>query len=279
MRKHTLFSLFIILSVFTFAQDSNRSGTSSFRLQFSGAPVATFSTVDTSYQNALSISPVLDLRTKHGWGITYSPSIVTSGQRTGIYMHSLSAGYEQYGRKKYDLAFNFTHNFFTNKTSVPYSSLANEIFFVYAYSKTWLKPVFFTSIGFGKDSDNVSTHDIGLAAGLSHDIKWEDEGIFSSIDITPAVLLDAGTNGYFSFLRASKYLSHSHRFVKYIKKHGKGVITKSPLALSNLELNLETDFVIGSFSIHPSGSIFFPLGRGTDHNAFGYGEISLQYSF
>ena len=276
--------LFLLLVSFAFAQDKTKSGTTSISLNFSGVPVVNISGSDTSYQNALSISPSVGLRTKSGWGIGYSPSLVVSGHNPGIYMHALSAGYEQSGKKSFDLAFNYTHYFFTNKTNIPYTPINNEADLSFAFTKTWLKPSFAASIGFGKDSADVSAHDIGLAAGLGHDLSWEDNGIFSLIEITPSILLNAGTNGFFSFLNVSKYISHSHNFARYVKKGGKrkgnnNTATDASLELSNLELNLETNFEIGSFSIHPSGSIFFPVSAGTDNALYGCAEISLQYHF
>jgi hypothetical protein len=281
MKNYTIVFVFTLMTFFTFAQDSTKSGVISISLNFSAVPVVNISGIDTSYQNALSVSPVFGLRSKGGWGIAYSPSIVTSGDKSGIYMHSLSAGYEQYGKKSFDLAFNYTHHIFTNKTSIPYTPLNNEVYFSVSYSKAWVKPVFSTSVGFGKDSLNKFVDDIGLAGGVSHDLSWEDKGIFSLIEVTPSVLLNAGTNGYFSFLQVSNYISHSHRFTKYIKKGDKRKATtaKTPLALSNLEFNLETNFEMGSFSIHPSGSIVSPISSGTDNSMYGYGEVSLQYHF
>ncbi|MDP4261741.1 MAG: hypothetical protein Q8941_04360 [Bacteroidota bacterium] len=277
--------LFIFLSIplvfSSFAQDNTKSGESSISLNFSGVPVVNITGTDTSYQNALSISPVFDLRSKSGWGITYSPSLVTSGQKTGIYVHSLSAGYERYGKKNFDIAFNYTRYIFTDKTSVPYSPINNEIYFSLAFTKPWLKPFFATSIGFGKDSANVAEHDIGLAAGISHGFSWEDKGIFSLIELTPSLSLNGGTNDFFSLLTVSRYISHSHNFAKYVKRGGKGKRANTPVSfeLSNFELNMETNFEIGSFSIHPSGSVFLPVSSGTDNSVYGYAQISVQYHF
>ena len=279
MKNYLLAGLFTLLTFFSFAQDSTKSGAISISVNFSGVPIVNISGIDTSYQNALSISPAISLRSKGGWGISYSPSIVTSGNTSGIYMHTLSAGYERYGKKNFDLAFNYTRHIFTNKTSVPYTPLNNEIYSSVSYTKTWLEPVLSTSIGFGKDSGNVSAHDIGLAGGMTHDFSWEDKGIFSEIEATPSVLLNAATNGYFSFLQVSDYISHSYNFTKYAKKGGKRNGAKTSLELSNVELNMETSFEMGSFSIHPSGSIVLPVSSGTDNAMYGYGEVSLQYHF
>jgi hypothetical protein len=279
MKAYAAAVLFTLSSICSFAQNKDQKGTSAAGLKFSSVPVVSILGEDTSYQNALSISPFLVLRSKKGWGISYSPSMITSGQRTGLYMHSLSGGYERYGDKSFDLAFNYTHHFFTNKTSVPYTSLNNEIYFSLAYSKTWLKPSLSASIGFGRDSNSLSSHDIGLATGVSHDMSWDDVGLFSSIDVSPSVMLNAGTNGSFSFLQTSAYLSHNRHFVKYVKKHGRGGSTKAGFDLSNVELTIEASLEIGAFSLHPTGAIVFPLHSGSDQNVFGYGELSFQYAF
>jgi hypothetical protein len=242
--------------------------------------VKSISGADTSYQNALSVSPVIDFRTSQGWGINYTPSIVTSGQRSGIYKHSFSLGYEQYGRKNHDLVFDYTHNFFTNKTSVPYSPLSNELFFLFASSASWVRPVIAAGAGFGKDNNNQSAFDIGLTGGISHAIKWTAADESSSFELTPAVLLNAGTNAYFSFLRVSKYIGRSHRYIKIVKKRGKSTsISSSSFELSNIELNLDSAIEFGGFSLRPGGSVFIPLAAGTGNSLFGYGELALQYSF
>src|SRR5690242_6441296 len=128
MKNYILITLFIFSGFFSFAQDSTGSGGISIGLNFSGVPVTSVSGVDTIYKNALSISPSFGLRSKGGWGIAYSPSFVTSANRPGIYMHTITAGYERYGSKIVDLDFHYSHYFFTNKTSVPFSPLTNEIY-------------------------------------------------------------------------------------------------------------------------------------------------------
>ena len=278
--KNYFFALVLILSSISgFTQDSLGSRASSISLNFSGVPTAQISGPDTTYQNSLSISPVLDLRSKSGWGITYSPGIITSGKKPGIYMHTISAGYDGFGKRNFGMSFNYSHFFFTNKTSVPYSPIKNEIFISFGYSRTWLKPLFIASIGFGKDSGNsVAAHEIGLAGGISHDFGWKDKSIFSYIGISPSLMLNAATNEYFSFLRASKYISNSINFPKYLKSKTKSG-DRQNLSLSNIELNLATDLEKNSFSIHPTASIFLPVSSGTDNSPYGYWQVSLQYHF
>jgi hypothetical protein len=277
MKNSALILLIAFSSFVASAQDSSKSNPLSVSLRFSGVPVSNNVETDTSYQTALSVSPTLGLH-KNGWGIVYSPSFVTSGQKQGIYMHAISVGYELDGKSNFEFETHYAHFFFTNNTSVPYSPLNNEIYLSTGYSGFWLEPVLETSFGFGNDSANAFSDDIGLSAGLSHDFDLQSKGIFSSIDITPAVKLNAGTNGFFAFLEVSKYISHSHNFTKYVKKDGRGK-GSNLFELSNLEADIEAEFKKGSFSIHPSGGIFFPVYSGTDQTISGYAELSLQYSF
>lgn len=136
-----------------------------------------------------------------------------------------------------------------------------------------------TSIGFGKDSGNsVPAREIGLAGGVSHDFGWKDNAIFSYIGISPSVMLNAGTNEFFSFLRASKYISNTTNFSKYQKRESKSA-NRQNLSLNNIELNMETDLEKNSFSIHPTASIFLPVSSGTNNSPYGYWQVSLQYHF
>lgn len=283
--------ILVLFSYFSFAQDTNTnkddksSGkNSSFQINFSTVPTQSVSGTDTSFANSFSIAPVLDLRSKSGWGVSYSPAIITSGAKTGIYMHTLSAGFERYGKGKTDLAFSYNHFIATNKTSVPYTPIANEIFFYVSHTASWVHPLVSASFGFGKDSTagagNTAT-ELGLQAGINHSFDWDLSGPFSSIDVTPGLILNAGSNQYFSFLSASKYMAHSRHLLKQIKKSGrnkKAGSSFSQITLSNLELNTETELEAGRFSLQPEGSIFVPLGS-SDHTIYGYWQVGLHYSF
>ena len=295
MKVSILFGLLIASSLIN-AQENNRKSNSSISINFSSVPLMSTSAGDTSFENAFSITPIIDLRTKTGWGISYAPSIVTSGLHPGIYMHTVSAGYERYGEKNFDLAFNYNHFFFSKNEQVPYSPLNNEIYFYLNYTQYLLQPVLASSIGFGTDTSggtSSSVHDIDLVLGLNHHFNWEDKGIFSSIELTPSLLANIGTNGYFSFLNNSKYLSHSNQFINYVKNgngnrgrgRGRGgnnntstIPTASNFSLSNIEAALEGDFIMGSFTLRPNGSLFFPTGSNSN-GIFGYCQLTVQYHF
>ncbi|MFL5809240.1 MAG: hypothetical protein ACJ749_06935, partial [Flavisolibacter sp.] len=115
MKTATLLVI-LIICLPGYGQDSTRARSSFIGLDVAGVPVQRISGTDTSFENALSVSPVIDLRTQGGWGISYSPSFVHSARNTGLYMHSFSAGYEQYDKHNMDLVFNYTHFIFTDKT-------------------------------------------------------------------------------------------------------------------------------------------------------------------
>lgn len=277
MKKYIVLVACSLISILVSAQDSTKERSSFIGLRFSGVPIEKI-TEDTIYQNELSISPIIDLRTRSGWGITYSPSILLTGDQPGLYLHTLSAGYERYGGKSLDIAFNYSRYIFTHNTNVPYSPISNELFLNVALNKCWLVPVFAGSIGFGKDSSSKFTHEFALVTGVRHDFAFDNKGTNSSIDVTPSLLLNAGTNGYFSFLQVSKYISNSHHFSSYTKHKGKGKDSTPSLELSNVELNVEAGLERGEFSLHPNASLFFPT-NGTDKAVSAFAELTLQYSF
>ncbi|HEY8658279.1 MAG TPA: hypothetical protein VIL78_04535 [Hanamia sp.] len=47
--------------------------------------------------------------------------------------------------------------------------------------------------------------------------------------------------------------------------------------LSNIEANIYAMYIIGNFSLEPSGSLFFPLHG--DNSLVGYWQINLNYYF
>jgi hypothetical protein len=278
MKKYFLLVACSSSVILAFAQDSTKVKSSFIGLRFSGVPIEKIAEADTTYQNELSISPIIDLRTKAGWGITYSPSILLTGDQPGLYLHTLSAGYEKYGGKTLDIAFNYSRYIFTHNTNVPYSPISNELFLSAAFNRGWLEPVFASSIGFGKDSTSKFTHEFALVGGVRHEFAFDLNGTINSVDLTPSLLLNAGTNGYFSFLQVSKYISNSHHFSSYTKHKGKGKDGSPSLELSNVELNMEAGLEKGEFSLRPNGSIFFPTS-GTDRTVSAFAELTLQYSF
>jgi len=277
-------------------QDSRKKWDASAELNFSTVPSIHFSGSDTTSKNALFIAPSFSIRSEGGLGIIYSPYFITSGSRPGIFMHQVTVGLEQYGKKNYVLVADYSHFFFTGNNSIPTTPITNEIILSGTYKKLWLSPRFSTGIGFGtnKETSNpTSAYDIELAGGITHYFDWKNENDFS-FNVTPSVLLNAGTNEYFSFLKLSKYISASNNYKNFIKNphatnKGRGnagrtatTTTTSPtpvaqtISINNIEVNLESTIEHGSFSIRPAASVYLPL---SSTEISGYWELNLSYYF
>src|SRR5258708_5656448 len=151
-------------------------------------------------------------------------------------------------------------------------------------------PKLSAGFGFGTNkqaSSSANVYDIEFSAGISHSFDWEFNDF--SFGISPSVLVNAGTNEYFSFLSLSKYISHSNRFNKYlkkphIKKNGTNSIpqitkTTQSFSITNTEVNAESSIEYGSFSIRPSISFFLPVSSTTSQGIDKYWEVTISYSF
>ena len=113
--------------------------------------------------------------------------------------------------------------------------------------------------------------------------------------MTPSVLLNAGTNEYFSFLKLSKYISHSNNYKSIVKNphasnKGRGnsgrstttttsTSTSTPsqtISVNNIEVNLESTVEHGSISVRPAASIYVPV---SSSKLSGYWELNFSYYF
>ena len=133
--------------------------------------------------------------------------------------------------------------------------------------------------GRGKDSAGGAALDINLLAGLAHEYALDMKNA-GSISFLPAIILNAGTNNYFSLLKGSPYIGKSKNYNAVIHNQSRardrgntgsnvsaGSLTDSHLlALTQLEGNLYVYYSIGRFVIEPDLSIFFPLQSG-NHTA------------
>jgi len=273
------------------AQDSTKKWQPTLGINFTTVPTLNISGTDTSFQNALSIAPVFNIRSKGGFGIIYSPVFVSGGSHPGIFMHILTIGLEQYDKKNFDLVADYSHFFFTGNSSIPTTPITNEVILEATYKQWSLMPKLSAGFGFGTNNDvspSTGAYDIELAWGVSHSFAWEQKDF--SYNVTPSVLMNAGTNEYFSFLKLSKYISHSNQFNKIVKNphasHSRGNTTTTTteqttqkISLNNIELNLESSIEHGSFSIRPSASLYVPVSSQDNAVIGGYWELSLSYNF
>jgi hypothetical protein len=257
-----------------FGQDSTKKWQPLVGLTFTTLPAATVSGHDTIYKSSLSVSPFIELRNKKsGFGFSYSPSFVLGGIDPGIYVHTVTIGIEQYEKPKFDLVADYMHYFFTNNQSSPVSILNNEVYTYLCYKKGLLQPSFSADLGFAISSGKKSSsflYDAAFSAGVGHAFEWELSNF--TIDAKPSLLLNAGTDNYFSFMKGSHYISRQKNFKKYLKNS-----SGFNLTVNNIELNLESSLEKGPWSIRPSFSIFIPVSGVTGID--GYGQLSISYKF
>ena len=311
MKKNTVFIL-LIISTFSFytsqAQDSSNAAKLHFiaGVNLMAVPTLSISGVDTTFVNSLSVAPVLSLN-YNGFSAIYSPKFVAGATGSGIYMHAVSVGYSQYDKPNFDFALEYTHMFFTNNSSVPYSPLNNDIYTALTLKKMWIQPKFAAGLGFGNTkatSTNTSgsAYDVGLSAGVGHLFQWDNDNV--SYNVSPSILLNGGTNQYFSFLKVSRYIGANKNFGNFTKKglganRGNGTkktrtnsggtvvtsvstsptVAKESFTLSNVEANLETSAEIGSFTVRPTVSLYVPVGTAAGSGVTTFWQIALQYQF
>ena len=307
MKKNILLILLLIVTFYTSqAQDSSKTARLNFivGLNLTAVPTLNIAGVDTSFVNSLSVAPALTLNYK-GFSAIYSPKFVTGGSGSGIYMHAVSVEYSQYDKPNIDFALAYTHMFFTNNLAVPYSPLNNDIYTAVTFKKMWIQPKIAAGLGFGNTkatSTNTSgpVYDVGLSAGVGHLFQWDNAAV--SYNVSPSILVNGGTNEYFSYLKVSKYIGSNKKFGNFTKKgvganrgnakrnvrtYGGGpvVTTASPtvakesFTISNVEANLETSAEIGSFTVRPTVSLYVPVGTAAGSGVTTFWQISFQYKF
>ena len=278
-------------------QQDSKAWHASAGVNISGIPTLHFAGTDTTTEKALSIAPSFSFRSPGGFGIIYAPYFVTGGSRPAIFMHEVTIGVEQYDKKDYEFVADYNHFFFTGNSSIPSTPITNEVVVEGSYKKLWLSPKLLGGMGFGMDNEvspSRFAYDVELSGGVSHDFDWQEGNDFT-FNVTPSVLLNAGTDEYFSFLKLSKYISHSRYYKNIVKNthaankgNGRGssgttTITTTtsssvsqPVTVNNVELNLETSVEHGSLSIRPAASLYIPVST---HSLSGYWELNLAYYF
>ena len=241
----------------------------------------------------LSITPSIKITHPSGIGLGISTNFLAGGQQPGYYMTVVSLGYA-IDRPNMALDISYAHFFLQHNLAIPYTPIINELYAAYTYKSWFLQPHIGFDFGFGKDtSSGVTTaaDDINLFAGVTHSFDW-DLSDAVSLDFSPVLQLNAGTNRYFEFLRATGYITHSSKYKSIVKSQGRGIgrgnsgnngNSSSPtslegLGIANLEANIDLSLSIGHFTIEPSGSLFIPF-RGDDKQIFGLWQLELRYEF
>ncbi|HJW15942.1 MAG TPA: hypothetical protein VJ499_02425, partial [Flavisolibacter sp.] len=93
MKQLLLTSCIYLFSLSLHAQDQSQDSKLQAGIQFSTTPYLSISNSDTIYGNAISLAPYIRFFDK-GFGLKYAPYIISGGTAPGIYMHTLTAGYE-----------------------------------------------------------------------------------------------------------------------------------------------------------------------------------------
>lgn len=282
--KYTLAAILICSFCCAFAQDKDKTFSTSIGLSFTTTQAYKIQNKDTSFKNRLVVAPDFELRHKSGLGIVYTPYLVAGGSDKGLFLHKLSLSYEQYDKGNWDIDAAYSHFFFTNNPSIPFSAITNEVYGSFSYTKAILQPSFSGSFGFGQDEKGKSVTDVSLSAGFGHSFTGEDSAKHTSHTISPSLSLVGGTDEY-SFLTAAPYKSRNSKAatsaqVKHKKRAAAGsasTTSTNTFTVSNIELGMYSSFTFGSFDIQPMGGIFFPLTKGS--SVTGYWTLKFNYNF
>src|SRR6185312_3363508 len=290
-------ALFFLMTFYSgIGQQDSKAWQASVEVNLSSSPTLHFSGTDTTTQKSLSIAPSFSFRSPGGFGIVYSPYFTAGGSNPGIFMHMVTIGIEQYNKKNYQLVVDYNHFFFTGNTSIPSTPITNELVVGGTYKNLWLSPKILSGVGFGTNNDvspSKFAYDVELSGGVCHYFDWQEGNDFT-FNVTPSILVNAGTDEYFSFLKLSKYITHSNNYKNIVKNthagnkgRGRGnsntttTTTTSqsvsqPVSVNNVELNLESTVEHGSFSMRPAASLYIPVST---HSLSGYWELNFAYYF
>ena len=286
--KKTICILILLPSIYSCnAQDTTKHWQFSAGANFTAVPTLAVSGVDTSYNNSLSVSPLLTIRNKNGIGLTYSPKFVAGGSAPGIYMHELTLGIESYDKKRFDYFADLSHYFFTGNRSIPYTPINNELYSSLTYKKSIVRPMLSLGVGFGSLQQGTvmnTVSDISLTGGISHIFREEKNG--ADLALITALRINAGTNDYFSLMHSSTYISGNKNFKKLMhKKKGTAVTTpntavsKGNFSLNNIEPALQASYEKGNLSIRPELALAIPVSSGSDNGLSFLWQLEARYDF
>lgn len=290
MKQLILTTCLYLFSLCVYSQDSTSLSKMQAGIQLNTTPYLSVNNSDTVYSNSLVVAPFIRYYYQ-GFGVKYAPYFITGGSKPGIYMQTVTAGYEQYDKEHINLDLSYTHFFFSGNTTIPYTPLNNELYGFISLKKPWLAPLLSVDLGFGKDESGQEQAGLNAAAGLSHSFASNGTHLFSSIEIDPSLLVNGSANDFYSFLTSSKYITHNKNYGNYIKTNGRGrrqtgggstgsqstTQAGSPFVFSNMELNVYSDLTAHHFEIIPVASLYFPLEKTLPVS--GYWELKLAYDF
>ena len=279
--------LAVQLGASLFVSGQDKASASYFRVGFQSSmvPVTDFTATD-SLKLQLFIAPQLSYIHKSGLEII-ARTYFLIGHVFGNFLTIVSPGYEKNNDKLYT-ELSYTHFFYRSNTGIPYSPIKNEFYGNIRLKKKILQPLLTLNAGWGKDSAAASVFDLNILAGIAHEFSWEINAT-SDISLLPAIILNAGTNSYFSLLRGSPYVGSSKNYnaVIHSQNNGRGrgnsgsgstgssAATANSFAFSQLEGNLYIYYSIGKITIEPDASFFIPLRSG--NRVTGYFQVTANF--
>jgi|SRR5690242_1691849 len=269
---------------------------------FVGVETSTTAYINTKTNDSSVTAPYISFyanyHNKNHLGVSAKTYLLPGGSNSGFYLTSLSAYYANFETRLIPVL-SYTRHIQSSNPSVPYSPIQNEIFAKFRLTSAVIEPSFGVDWGFGIDKENAneSVHELDAFAGASHTFFLQKTEKNTTIAFIPTVQLNAGTDNYYSFLQSAKYISRN-RSVNYLihgNNSGQGnrnggmdggstqVMTETVInqtnefSVSNLETNLDLIFILGKFSIEPSGSIYIPF-RGQDKSVYGYWQLNVNFT-
>jgi len=285
-----LFLLFLGLPLFAFAQDDTATSRL-FRIGFQSSIIpVTDNTMTDSTGLRLYIAPQFSYTHPSGFGIILRTYFLTGQTSSGNFLSTLTPNFEKNNNKLY-AAVNYTHFFYTSNTAVPYTPIKNELYGNIRLKTKIIQPLLTLNLGWGKDSAASTVSDVNILAGFAHEFNIKT-GSNSSMSLLPAIILNGGTNHYFSLLKGSPYIGHSKNYnaIVHGQNHARGrgntgsgtitgssTATKNAFALSQLEANLYIYYSIGKITIEPDASVFFPLHSGEVISS--YFQLTANFNF
>ena len=279
---------FVSMPLFALAQ-TDSSAQRLFRIGFqtSTAPITDVHATDsTSIQ--LYIAPQISYTHKSGFGVLARTYFFTGGTTSRNFLTTLSPGFEKDNDKLY-AAVNYSHFFYNRHSAIPYTPIKNELYANMRLKTKVLQPLLTVNAGWGTDSLASSSFDMNVLAGIAHDFDWSF-GNRHSLSLLPAIILNAGTNNYFSLLKGSPYIATSKNYKAVIHSQQKGrgntgsgtntagsTTATNSFGLSQLEGNLYIYYSIRKITLEPDASIFFPFRSGEAINSFFQLNVNVNF--
>jgi len=284
MKTPAIVALLLLALPFMIYAQSDTTANWSYRIGFqsSTVPVTDVNATD-STRLAFYLAPQFSITHKTGLGLILRTYFLTGNNPSSNFLTTITPNFEKDTRTLYT-EINYSHFFYSKNTNIPYTPIINEIYGNIRLKNKILQPLLVFNTGWGKDSSATTVFDVNILAGVAHEFIWKTS-TNSSMSILPAVILNAGTNNYFSLLTGSPYIGNSKNYKSTVhgqghqsgNPHGSSTTTKNPIELSQLEANLYIYYDIGDISIEPDASVFFPLQSGGVVS--GYFQISVNYNF